>query len=189
VKDLRRAAEDVGVVELAELAEDQDRREDQPDVAEDVDHERLHPRRGRGGAPIPEADQRVGGEADERPADDQQHEVAGQDQQQHREDEEVEEAEEAGVAPVGVHVGDRVEVDQRRDPRDDEDHEHRQRVDEDVELDIQPGGVGVGPQRRAELAPRVGVVQKREQHLHLAHPEQPAGPQVDADRRGESEPE
>ena len=51
------------------------------------------PARGRGAAPVPEADQRVGGEADERPADDQDHEVAGQHQQQHREDEEVEVAE------------------------------------------------------------------------------------------------
>ena len=71
-------------------------------------------------APVPEADQRVGGEADERPADDQQHEVAGQHQQQHREDEEVEVAEVARVAAVGGHVGDRVEVDQRRDAADDQ---------------------------------------------------------------------
>ncbi len=71
-------------------------------------------------APVPEADQRVGGEADEGPADDQQDEVAGEDQQQHREDEEVEVAEEAVVALVGVHVAERVEVDQGRDAGDDE---------------------------------------------------------------------
>ena len=69
--------------------------EHEPDVADDVDHERLDARAGRRRAPVPEADQQVGGGADERPADDQQHEVAGQHQQQHREDEEVQVGEEA----------------------------------------------------------------------------------------------
>ena len=124
----------------------------EPDVADHVDHERLHPGRRRGLAAVPEADQRVGGEADERPADDQQHEVAGQDQQQHREDEEVEVAEVAGEAAVRRHVGDRVEVDQRRDAADDQAHVDRQRVDEDPEVDVEPGGARVVVERRGQLA-------------------------------------
>ena len=107
--------------------------------------------RGRPAA-VPERDQQVGRRADERPADDQQHEVARQDQQQHREDEEVQVGEEARVAAVGAHVGDRVEVDQRRDAGDDEHHEDRQRVDQDRELGVDAGGVRVVPRDERDLA-------------------------------------
>ena len=72
----RRLLEHRQVVEGAELAEDQERREDEADVADDVDHERLHAGRGCGAAPVPVRDQRVRGEADERPADHEQDEVA-----------------------------------------------------------------------------------------------------------------
>ena len=82
------------------MAEDEERAEHEPDVAHHVDHERLDPGAGRGRAPVPERDQHVGGRADERPADDQQHEVARQHQQQHREDEEVQVCEVARVAAV-----------------------------------------------------------------------------------------
>ena len=151
------------VVEGAELAEDEQGGEDEADVADDVDHERLHPGRGRCLAPVPEADQRVGGEADERPAHDQEDVVAGQDQQQHREDEEVEVGEEARVAAVRRHVGERVEVDQGRDPRDHQAHEDRERVDEDAELDVEPGGVRVAIERVDELAVVDRVIEQRDQ--------------------------
>ena len=152
---LARGVERRQEVEGPELAEDEQRGEHEADVADDVDHERLHARLGRGRAPVPEADQRVGGEADERPADDQDDEVAREDEQQHREDEEVEVAEEARVAAVGIHVGQRVEMDQGRDPGHHEAHEHRQRVDEDPELDVETRGGGVAVERVGELA-RVG---------------------------------
>ena len=74
----------------------------QPDVADHVDHERLDAGARGGRAPVPERDQQVGGRADERPADDQQEEVAGQHQQQHREHEVVQVAEVAREAPVAV---------------------------------------------------------------------------------------
>jgi hypothetical protein len=48
----------------------------QAHVADDVDHERLEAGPGRGRAPVPERDQQVRRSADERPADDQDHEVA-----------------------------------------------------------------------------------------------------------------
>ena len=95
----RKLAEEV---ERARVAEDEEGAEHEPDVADDVDHERLDAGRGRGRAAVPEADQHVGGGADERPADDQQQEVAREHQQQHREDEEVEVGEEADVAAVAL---------------------------------------------------------------------------------------
>ena len=156
-------------VERAGVLEDEVGAEHQPDVADDVDHERLDARtRGRR-APVPEGDQQVGGGADERPADDQQHEVAGEHQQQHREDEEVQVGEEARVAAVLVHVGDRVQVDHRRDARDDEDHEHRQGIDEDRDLRVDADRVGVVPQRGDELAVHRGVALQRDQRPHRGH--------------------
>ena len=123
-------------VDRAGVLEEEERAEHEPDVADHVDHERLDAGARGGRAPVPERDQQVGRGADERPADDQQHEVAGQHQQQHREDEVVQVGEVPRVAAVRGHVRDRVEVDQRRDAGDDQRHEHRQRVDEDRELGV-----------------------------------------------------
>ena len=91
-------ANTVDVVERAGLVEQQEGGDDEADVADHVDHERLDAGGGGRVAAVPEGDQQVGRRADERPAHDQQHEVRGQDQQQHREDEEVEVGEEARVA-------------------------------------------------------------------------------------------
>ena len=157
-------AEDAGVVERAGLVEQQERGDHEADVADHVDHERLDAGRGGGLAPVPERDQQVRGRADERPADDQQHEVGRQDQQQHREDEEVEVGEVARVAAVAAHVGDRVDVDQERDAADHQAHEHRQRVDQDRHVDVDVRGGGVGPggvdQRARVLGPVLELDQR-----------------------------
>ena len=78
--------------------------------------------------------------------------LPAEDQQQHREHEVVQVAEVPGEATVAGHVGDRVQVDQRRDPGDDQDHEHRQRVDQDLELGVDTGRDVVVPQRGGQLA-------------------------------------
>jgi hypothetical protein len=117
--------EDRQIVERAGLVEDQERRDHEPDVADHVDDERLDASLDRRAAPVPVGDQEVGGRADERPPDDQDHEVRRQNQQQHREDEVVQVGEIARVAAVARHVGDRVEVDQTGDAADHEAHEHR----------------------------------------------------------------
>ena len=98
VRELARRVERAEEVERAGRLEDEVGAEHQADVADDVDDERLDARLRRGRAPVPEADQQVGRRADERPADDQEEEVAGQDQQQHAEHEEVQVREEARVA-------------------------------------------------------------------------------------------
>ena len=103
-------------------------------------------------APVPERDQEVRGGADERPADDQHHEVRRHDQQQHAEHEEVQVGEEARVAAVAAHVGDRVEVDQHRDAGDDQHHQHAERVDQDRDLRVDAARHRVVPADRDDLA-------------------------------------
>jgi hypothetical protein len=121
---------------------------------------------------VVEADQQVGGDADERPADDQEHEVRGQHQQQHREDEEVHLREEAAVVALLVHVLGGVQVDQEAHPGDDQHHQHRQRVDPDRELHLQVPDLDPGPEA-GDVEALLGVL-----------PEHP-----DQDRDGEDEAE
>ena len=154
-EDVRGLLEDGAVVDGADLAEDEDCRQDEADVSDHVDNEGLHAGLGGGDAAVPVADQGVRGEADEGPADDQQDEVAGQDQQQHREDEEVEVAEEAVVSLVRLHVGIRIDVDQRRDAGHDQHHHHRERIDVDAEVDLEAADVCVLPEAGSR-DPRVG---------------------------------
>ena len=123
-------------VERARVLEDEVGPQHEANVAHDVDHEGLQPGARGGGAPVPKRDQEVGGRAHEGPADYQHQEVAGEDQQQHREHEEVQVREEARVAAVVLQVGDRVQVDQRGDAADDEHHEDRERVHEDRHLRV-----------------------------------------------------
>ena len=171
------ALEQLGVVEHAHLAEQEERAEHEADVADDVDDEGLDAGARRRRAPVPVGDQHVARRADERPADDQQDEVAGQHQQQHREDEEVQVREEARVAAVGLHVADRVEVDQRRDAADDQDHQRRQRIDVDPELDVDAGDVRQVPERRGDDALLGGQVLELEDVIS-------ANTNASADRRG-----
>src|SRR5205807_3657879 len=69
--------------------------------------------------------------------------------QQHREDEDVHVAEEAGVARVVLvlHVADGVADDQAADAGDDQAHEDRQVVDQQVERDLERAALDPGPVR------------------------------------------
>src|ERR687887_489128 len=81
---------------------------------------------------LPEADQQVGGEADEPPAREQEQQVPALDEEQHREDEDRHVGEVAALLVVAVHVADRVRDDEEADPGDDQHHHRRERVDEDA---------------------------------------------------------
>ena len=111
------------VVGRVDVVPDHEDRERDPDVADGVHDERLLGGRDRRRALPPEADQEVGREPDHAPAGEQDDEVARQDEQQHREDEEVQVREEAAFLAVAVHVADRVRVDQEADPGDHEQHD------------------------------------------------------------------
>jgi hypothetical protein len=146
------AGEDPDVLERAQLAQDQERRQHHADVADHVHHEGLLGRGDRARPVVVEADQQVRGQAHQRPADDQEDEVGRLDQQQHREDEEAHLREEAPVVAVLGHVLGRVEDDQRADAGDHQHHQHAQRVDQDRQVDRQvahldplPEAVDAGP--------------------------------------------
>ena len=84
---------------------------------------------------LPEADQQVGRQADALPADEQHQVVVGEDQDQHRRDEQVQVGEEAAAALVVRHVADRVEVDQAADAGDQQGEQDRQLVDQQADLE------------------------------------------------------
>ncbi len=111
--------EDVGEVERAEVADEEEHGEQEAEVADAVDDECLAAGVGGGGLLEVEADEQVRGEADAFPADEEQQEVGGEDQHQHEEHEEVEVGEEAPVAFFVRHVADGVEVDEEADAGDD----------------------------------------------------------------------
>ena len=131
------AAEESLEIENPQVEEDQERGEDHADVADGVHDEGLARRQHGRVALEPEADEQIGTEANQGPADDQPDEVAGEDEQEHREDEEVhvgEEAREAGILP---HVADRVDVDQEADPGDHQDHQGGKGIDIEIEGDVE----------------------------------------------------
>ena len=138
------AAEDLAEVQGAEDREQGEQPDQEAEVADPVDDERLHPGVGRPVLLVVEADQQVGAEPHPLPADEHHQEVVAQDQQQHRPHEQVEVDEVALVALLVGHVADRVDVDPEADEGDDEHHHRRQRVEQegDVEVD-RPGGPGV----------------------------------------------
>jgi hypothetical protein len=84
---------------------------------------------------------RAAATADQGPADDQDDEVVGEHQQQHREDEEVHLREEARVVVVCLilHIANRVEVDQAADPGDDQRHGCGEGVEVEVDVDRRHG--------------------------------------------------
>ena len=78
-----------------------------------------------------EADQQVRAEAHAFPADEHHQEVRAEDEHEHERGEQVQVGEVAGELGVAllVHVGRRVDMDQRSDAGDHQDHDRRQRVD------------------------------------------------------------
>ena len=108
---------------------------------------------------MPEADQEIGREADEPPADEEYEQVAALDEQQHREDEEGDVCEVAALLVVAIHVADRVEDDQPTDAADDQHHHRAQRVDEQLQADAEMSRLEPRPGCR-DLAARVVAGQR-----------------------------
>ena len=117
--DLRRTCQNMIMIATAES-----------EVTDAVGDERLVGRGRVGRVVVPEADEQVRGQTHALPADVEQQVRVGEDEQQHRRDEEVEVGEEAPLVGVVRHVPERVHVDQRPDEGDEHDEGHRQRVDE-----------------------------------------------------------
>ena len=140
---------------VPEADEDQHDPEGETDVADAVDDERLLGRERRRALAVPEADEQVARQADQLPGHEHDQEVAGQDQQQHAEHEQVEVGEEAPVARVVAHVADRVDVDQQADRRHHDQQAGRQLVDDEADVDDEVAGRDP-LEPRHDVAVRVG---------------------------------
>ena len=84
--------------ERAEVAEQQKNTDEKAEVADAVDDEGFFACIGGGVALEVEADEQIRGETDAFPADEHHKDVAGENQDGHEEEKEIEEAEVAGVA-------------------------------------------------------------------------------------------
>ena len=116
-------------VRRAEEREAPEDAEDETEVPDAVDDERLlagvrGPRLG----PV-EADEEVRAQPDALPPHEENRQVRAEDEREHREHEEVQVREIPAVPRVVPHVSDRVDVDERADQRDEKQHESRERVD------------------------------------------------------------
>jgi hypothetical protein len=139
-RELRQVAalgEGLAVVERAGERDDQADAEDEAEVADPVDDERLHVGEDRRRPREPEADQQVRDQADRLPAEEELQEVVAHDEHEHREREQRDVAEEALVARVVGHVADRVDVHHQRDEGDDGHHHRRQAVDQEADLHLE----------------------------------------------------
>ena len=127
---------------MPKVDEDQQHPEDEAEVADAVDDERLLAGVGGRLLPEPEADQQVRAETDAFPADEHHREVGAEHQHQHERGEQIQVREVARVLAVAllVHVAGRVDVDQRADAGDDQDHQRRQVIEPERKRDLQIAG-------------------------------------------------
>jgi hypothetical protein len=142
------AAEDGCEVERARLLDQDEEREREGGVAERVHDERLLAGLDGLRAVVPEVDEEVRREADHPPPGQEEEQVSGLDEEEHREDEERLVGVVAPLLRVAAHVADRVGQDQEADARDDEHLEHGQRVDEDLDAEAEVPRGKPGPDGR-----------------------------------------
>ena len=154
--------------------EQQEHAEEEGEVTDAIDDERL----AAGGRVLvllePEADQQERAQADALPADEHDGHVRGEDEDQHRSHEQIQVAEVRRVARLVAHVARRVDVDQRADERDDQDHHRRQRIEPERERDLEvrdlDPGVDVLLERGAERIILPVLVEQRAEHQPQRQP-------------------
>jgi hypothetical protein len=153
-------------IQRAERPEEQEHAQNEPEVTDAIENERLLA--GFGGRRLrePEADQQVRTEADAFPPDEQHGKVRAQHEHQHETGEQVEIGKVARVLGVRfvVHVRDRVQVNQRPDAADHEHHHCAERVEPERQRNLKrprrkPGVIGL--RNRANAADRFETNQVR----------------------------
>jgi hypothetical protein len=92
----------------------------------------------------PEADQQVGAQPHELPAEEQHEEVLPEDEDQHGGEEQVQVGEEAWVVRVAAHVAHGVHVHEEADAGHHQQHHHGELIDEQVEGDGEPADIDPG---------------------------------------------
>ena len=154
LRDLRRGGEDGRQVDAVGQVEQPEDAEQEAEVADPVDDERLHRGRARRRLAPVEPDQQVGGDPDPFPAEEHLQQVVRRHQRQHREGEERQVGEEArlvrlAVAPlrVVVHVAEGIEVHERGHRRDHDQHDRRQPVQPDRPFGEERAGLDPAEQR------------------------------------------
>ena len=166
-RHLLRRQRDGGEVERVEGHDQQQRTQEEREVADAVDDKRLLGRvRGRL-LLVVEANQQVRTQANAFPADEHHQDVRAEHQHQHEEAEQVQVREEPSERFVRllVHVRGRVDVNQRADAGDDQDHHGRQRVEAQGQVQREVAGGDPGKQRLVNL-PRFGRHGRERPHLH-----------------------
>ena len=140
---------DSAEVERAEGVINEEHAEDESPVTHAVDDERLLAGIRRALLLVPVADQQIGAEAHAFPADEHREESTAKDEREHEETEEVQVAEEPRVAPTRlvVHVGRRVDMNERSDAGDDEQHHRRKRIEPECPRDLEPPNAVRGGER------------------------------------------
>src|ERR1700722_15998270 len=123
--------------ERAEGGEHEENSDEKTEIADAVDYEGFFASGGRGAALEIKPDEQIGGETDALPTDKHEKEVAGEDQDGHEKEEQIEEAEEARVAWLAAHVAERVDVDEEADSGDDEKHDGGKLVEDECEIDLE----------------------------------------------------
>ena len=117
----------------AGLGVEPDHAEEESEVADAGGDEGFLGGGGGFGLGVPEADEEVGGEADDLPAHEEQKQAVGDDHAEHGAGEEREKAEEAGEVLVVGHVADAVDEDQQADEGDHDQHHCGQRIEHPAE--------------------------------------------------------
>ncbi len=158
-----RARRDLLEVERPRVLEQQEHPDQEPEVADPVDDERLLAGVRVGGLLVPKTDQQVAAEADALPADEHHREAVPEDQHQHRAAEEVQVGEEARVVGVMLHVPRRVDVNQEPDEGDDQAEQPREAVHPERQIDLERAGGDPGADRVVQAAARSRQRQRGEE--------------------------
>ena len=126
-----------GVVEEqgAGLGVEPDHADEEAEVADAGGDEGFFRGGGGFGLGVPEADEEVGGEADDLPAHEEQQQAVGDDDAEHGSGEEGEEAEEAGEVLVVLHVAGAVDEDEQADEGDHDQHDGGEGIEHPAELE------------------------------------------------------
>src|ERR1700678_3721196 len=123
--------------ERAEGGEHEENSDEKTEIADAVDDEGFFASGGRGAALEIKPDEQIRCETDTLPADKHEKEVAGEDQDDHEKEEQIEEAEVARVTWLAAHVAEGVDVDEEADSGDDEKHDGGKLIENEGEIDLE----------------------------------------------------
>src|SRR5712671_4985254 len=127
-------------IECTERFEEQEHAEHESEVADAIDDEGFLAGVSGGFAEEIKTDEQVTAESHAFPADEEEHVVGGQNEDEHEEHEEIEVGEEAVIAAFVGHVARGVDVNEPAYSGDDEEHHHGELIDLEVESGAEISG-------------------------------------------------